>query len=281
MSDDVQMQMWDPGPDEPIGTRYCVRCGSPVNSGWDFCPKCGSAVVKAAAVKETPSQPVQAEKSVPAPPVQAARPAPAKNNHRSAFSVISFAIAALVLAAVISLAFPAGGNRSGAVSPTPKAATPTPKAAAPSPKPVSVPNGMRFKYPTYEGVCPLTIHVPSGDEDYFIYLRYLRAPSSSTVSREKRQGLSYTEDDLAFYVKAGKSVDIDVPIGVYKMSFSCGETWYGYEKQFGPYTGYYESEGTLSFYADNEAYNGHTISLWLSAAGNLDRTKISADQFPA
>ena len=140
-------------------------------------------------------------------------------------------------------------------------------------------------WPSYERTCPLTVSVPSGKNNYYIYLRYLHAPSYSVEARTPISGgygaSTGNTDDLSFYVQAGKSVSLDVPIGVYKLSYACGETWYGATDLFGAETLYYTSSDTLSFYADGDYYNGHTLELWLQQNGNFDQRSISASQFPA
>ena len=153
-------------------------------------------------------------------------------------------------------------------------------------KPVTVFNGMMLSTPSYECTCPLTVSVPVGT-NFYIYLRYLHQPGRSTEVRQLLPEVSESgnssklNDDISFYVKGGNSVSLDVPIGVYKISYACGETWYGTRYRFGEDTMYYTSDDTLTFFADDQYYNGHTLELWLQNDGNFDRTSIPESKFPA
>ena len=179
----------------------------------------------------------------------------------------------VVIIAVIAVLYMAftRENESGAT---------TPSSPTVSLKPVTISNGRILTYPSYDRVCPLTVSVPSGTNNYYIYLKYIRESTRSIVARE-RTIHNGTTDDIAFYVEAGKSVNLNVPVGVYRLSYACGETWYGVKEYFGPNTLYYKSDDLLEFYADNQYYNGHTLELWLQSNGNFDRTRINESQFPA
>ena len=134
------------------------------------------------------------------------------------------------------------------------------------------------KYSSYKGVCPLTVKVPNGNQNYYIVLEYVRASSNSIENRIKKDNRGV--NDMSFYVAAGKSASVSVPVGVYKVYYACGETWYGTKNRFGPNTVYYSSDDLLEFYVDENYYNGHTLELWLQTDGNFDRSVISESQFP-
>jgi hypothetical protein len=130
----------------------------------------------------------------------------------------------------------------------------------------------------------LTITTPPGNGGYYVYLRYLRASSRSKDERIYHQFLSgWRPDrgDLAFYVVAGQSVDISVPVGVYIFSYAYGEKWYGERLYFGDNTLYYKSDDLLEFYTDQYYNNGHTISLSMQENGNFDTDPTTKEQFPA
>ena len=158
-------------------------------------------------------------------------------------------------------------------------ATPTTKPTA-TPVPVIVKNGEILISPDYEQVCPFTVE-GSSTSDYYIYLKYQKAPVSSKEKRTQKSGARVPyEEDIAVYLKAGAKVNIDVPIGVYKLYYSTGQVFYGTEKLFGEGSRYYSSDDLLSFYADGEYYQGHTLTLYTVANGNYDTDPIDESQFP-
>ena len=156
---------------------------------------------------------------------------------------------------------------------------PTAKPTA-TPKPVSVYNGEILRKPDYEGVCEFTVKA-SPFSNHYIYLQYKSAPGKSTLERKKLASASAPyEQDIAFYVGAGKEATVSVPIGIYKLYYASGDTYYGEKLLFGNLTGYYSSDDTLDFYADNKYTYGHTVTLTPVTDGNFDTDPISSFQFP-
>lgn len=152
--------------------------------------------------------------------------------------------------------------------------------ATKAPAVVTATNGKKYITPDYEAVCPFTI-IADSSTDYYVYLKYQYAPSSSTTSRTlKSTATRPYETDVAFYLKAGKQVEIDVPIGVYKLYYATGSNFYGTKLLFGDNTHYYASDDLLSFYSDSQYYNGHTITLKSTYNGNFDTDPISESEFP-
>ena len=152
--------------------------------------------------------------------------------------------------------------------------------ATKAPSIVVASNGKMFITPDYEGVCPFTI-IADSSTDYYIYLKYQKAPTSSTESRLlKSKAILPYESDVAFYLKAGQQVKIQVPIGVYKLYYATGSNFYGTKLLFGDKTHYYASDDLLSFYSDSQYYNGHTITLKTTYNGNFDTDPISESEFP-
>lgn len=153
--------------------------------------------------------------------------------------------------------------------------------ATATPKPVSVYNGKMFITPEYQCVSPFTV-IADSNTDYYIYLKYQWAPTNTTEKRSiKSKATKPYENDIAFYLKAGQTVSIDVPIGVYKLYYATGSTFFGTEILFGNSTRCYDSDDLLKFYADSEYYRGHTITLKPVSYGNLDTDPISKSEFPA
>lgn len=145
--------------------------------------------------------------------------------------------------------------------------------------PVYIFNGKILKSPMYESLCPLTVSV-RGDEGYYVYLDYQYAPADSRTERRKLPTATKTNPDVGFYVAPGSSVSIDVPIGVYKLYYACGETWYGPRDLFGEDTTYSSSSELLKFYDDGTYYMGHTLELWRQSGGNFSTYSVDESDFP-
>ena len=134
------------------------------------------------------------------------------------------------------------------------------------------------KEPSYEGTCPFSVILPNGDKDYYIYLKYLKPSSRSATDRNRITNDSV--DDVAVYIKAHDNFSCQVPVGVYKLYYTLGDTWYGTEERFGTGAPTYTSEDLLEFYNDGQRWQGHTIELRPVTNGNLDRTKLPGSEFP-
>lgn len=146
--------------------------------------------------------------------------------------------------------------------------------------PVNTYNGQIIIQTEYEGTCPLTI-ITDSHTDYYIYLDYQRAPTYSAEGRRLRATVKAPyEGDLAFIVKAGKQVSINVPIGVYKLYYATGSTFYGTAELFGETTTCYAADDELSFYLSGGYYNGHTVTLRETYNGNFDTDRIDERSFP-
>ena len=163
-------------------------------------------------------------------------------------------------------------------------ATPRPT-ATPSPMPtVRVGNGKMFVKPDYEGTCPLTVEAGAGS-NYYVYMKYVSSPSYSLDKRTLKDGARYPyESDVAFYVGAGRSVSLDIPVGVYKLYYATGRDFYGTRYLFGENTLTYDADELLSFYTSKEngtVYsNGHTLTLYTVLNGNFDTDPIPESMFP-
>ena len=145
--------------------------------------------------------------------------------------------------------------------------------------PVNVKNGQIIVATDYEEVCPFSVETRS-DYSYYVYLEYQKAPSNTTVSRTLKSGASGKQGDISFIVKPNSKVELDVPIGVYKLYYCVGETWYGTKDKFGEHTRFYSSEELMDFYADSQYYRGHSLELWSQTNGNFDDHPISENGFP-
>lgn len=213
-------------------------------------------------------------------------------------SFIVLAVVALIFYSVYSQSSSSAKTRTPTSTPAPAVSSVSPSvparieykpdSASPSPslsnKPQyavrAVANGQVLKKPDYEGVCPLEIRAGK-DCNYYIYLEYKNAPGWSTVLRHNLKGATPPyESDMAFYVKAGTTVEVDVPVGVYKLYYATGDTFYGESALFGDETQYYSSDDDFDFYADSNYFQGHTLTLYSITNGNLETEKINKSDFP-
>ena len=136
-------------------------------------------------------------------------------------------------------------------------------------------NGEVLIAPDYTETCPLQVTAPRGQNAY-VYLRYRRTVSESTTSRERKSGArSPYESDLAFYVRAGKTVEVNVPVGQYKVYYALGGDFYGTQFLFGANSACYAVNDLASFYTDGWYANGNTYTLDGSEA-----SLISQNDFP-
>ena len=138
-------------------------------------------------------------------------------------------------------------------------------------------NGHVFLSPQYMGLCPLSVSVADGSS-YYIYLQYMHAPENSYNSRHET---GYGEgDDLAFYIRSGETVELDVPVGVYKLYYATGDIWCGTQYKFGADTAYFSSDDLLDFYTTADTAYGVTLELWAQYNGNFETDEISESAFP-
>ena len=186
----------------------------------------------------------------------------------SAYGTIGGILGALVVVGAITY-----GVNSSAPAPTP---TPKPTVKA-IPAQVMPANGAVFKSPTYEKLCPFSVSV-RGDEGYYVRLKYMWKPESYN-SRHLEGKPAVIIDDLEFFVRPGQTVEMDVPVGVYKLYYATGEDWYGRAKLFGEETAFFTSSDLLEFYTDYTTFYGHTLELWEQVNGNFSTTEINESAF--
>lgn len=86
---------------------------------------------------------------------------------------------------------------------------------------------------------------------------------------------------MSFYVSAGKSAEVLVPLGEYEIYYATGQTWYGPDDKFGSDTQFYKCDDTFDFYEDDDGYVGWTLTLYKVSNGNMDSTPIDEGDFPS
>jgi hypothetical protein len=84
---------------------------------------------------------------------------------------------------------------------------------------------------------------------------------------------------LSVFVHGGSTVNLDVPLGTYKIKYASGDTWYGPEFLFGPDTSYSKADSSFNFRVIGNQVSGYTLTLYKVVDGNLQTSPISPDEF--
>lgn len=84
---------------------------------------------------------------------------------------------------------------------------------------------------------------------------------------------------MSAFVRAGETLDLDVPLGSYIVRVASGQVWYGSDVRFGPSTQYVVLDSTFTFSIEGMTRKGHQLELKATAAGNLGDSPISASNF--
>lgn len=102
-----------------------------------------------------------------------------------------------------------------------------------------------------------------GDTHYFVKLE--DSASSKSI--------------LTVFVRAGRQVDIQVPLGTYVVKYASGRRWYGYQHLFGPESSYNRADTTFAFRREGNQMKGFSITLYAVPGGNLKTSPIKASDF--
>ena len=239
----------------------CKICGEPLKTYYKRCPFCGSLTPYGRKIGMGNAEDDEND-NIPLEVIVVKDKDKARNE-----IILSCLVCALLIGAVLFSTVDGGHNQ------------PTHHKPAVSASSYPAYNGEIIIVPDYECVCPLEVNVENGT-DYYIRLKYLREPNSDVGRRLKYLASSPYESDIAFYVKSGRSVQIEVPIGVYKFYYATGHTFYGAKELFGNETSRYEAEQELSFYASGNSYGGHSITLKKVPLGNFGTHSVSKNSFP-
>jgi curved DNA-binding protein CbpA len=84
---------------------------------------------------------------------------------------------------------------------------------------------------------------------------------------------------ISIFVRAGETLEIQVPLGNYIAKIASGQTWYGDEIRFGPSTSYGKFSSTFEFKIEGNQLAGHEVTLTRVSNGNLNRSTIDANEF--
>lgn len=129
--------------------------------------------------------------------------------------------------------------------------------------PVPISQGVQDVYTLDERIAPLSIVTPSGSYNY--YVKLVDAATNAPV--------------LTAYIQAGNTLEMEVPLGTFRVRYATGEIWYGPELKFGEQTAYAEADATLEFKVTDDKVSGYTIELIRQEGGNLETNTLSEGQF--
>ena len=148
---------------------------------------------------------------------------------------------------------------------------PTKPVQAAAYKPDPTPNYPEYALPM-NGICTLEVRSypmsslevhASASDNYYIKLE------DTTTKRTV----------LTFFLRAGSTVEVEVPLGNYVFKYASGTKWYGFKHLFGPSTSYNIADTNLNFNLEGNQIVGHTITLYKVTDGNLKTKSISEEEF--
>jgi hypothetical protein len=139
-------------------------------------------------------------------------------------------------------------------------------------------NGTIFVKPETACVAPLTVEV-IGSDNYFIFLEFLSFPEN-TVSADSSGPGDVGRSDVSFYAAANSRVSLNVPTGVYSLTYASGKDWHGLSEKFGPDTKYYAANRSLTFYRDNNRLYGNIVQLFPQSGGSSLYRQLDPSDFP-
>lgn len=129
-------------------------------------------------------------------------------------------------------------------------------------KPLLLPNTGYSNHYNLIGFSPLQIKV---DDGYHYWVKIIDSYTGSEVS--------------SYFIRSGDTLNVDLPVGSYKIKYAYGQNWFGEDKLFGANTIYIQANTVFNFNFDGSTYNGYTIELIKKTDGNLTTSSIPKAQF--
>lgn len=145
----------------------------------------------------------------------------------------------------------------------PQASYPRPQQPAFNAPALQLPlSGTIRRYTSKPGVAPLEIKTSAGS-NYLVKLE------------DVVTGINV----LDVFIRGGSTIELEVPLGTYLLKYAAGQTWYGYEHNFGPATGYSKADSNFRFYNDGYKVTGYTVTLYQVRDGNLRTSRLAPEEF--
>ena len=80
----------------------------------------------------------------------------------------------------------------------------------------------------------------------------------------------------SYFISRGNTLEIELPLGSYKLKFASGDKWYGTKFLFGSATAYSYVPDKMVFYLSGDYARGHQIELIPQVGGNLETPPMKA-----
>ena len=141
------------------------------------------------------------------------------------------------------------------------------------------PNGTVLVKPEAACLVPLTVEVKDADNNYYIFLKFIKPHENADAVNSPEPGMPESAD-IGFFAAAASSVFLNVPAGMYSLTYAAGQDWHGLRERFGPNTTYYTASVTLAFVKDGTRLYGHTIQLLPPSDNDTSSRRIDPSDFP-
>lgn len=128
-------------------------------------------------------------------------------------------------------------------------------------------SGSLFTYsgqviPDSELVAPFQISTPLGES---CFVKLVEASTGRPVA--------------AYFIQAGSTTKVKVPLGTYEVRYAAGARWYGPLHLFGENTSYSRGKEVLSFRVEGNQVSGYSVTLYPVLNGNMSTESIPAEGF--
>lgn len=127
---------------------------------------------------------------------------------------------------------------------------------------VAVSSGIYRVYTHHKKVAPFKIITPRGSN------YYAKLVDSNTA-----------RNVISMYAVGGRTSEVVVPLGSYRLKYAYGNAWCGESLLFGEQTKYGEAQSTFEFSVQGSRISGYTVKLIPQVHGNLKTKSISASDF--
>ena len=126
------------------------------------------------------------------------------------------------------------------------------------------------------------VRLPMPNEAYFIQEPQYRCASTLKINTSKDASYvikvvdPYNNEVIeVFFLPAGVSLEVDIPIGRFEIRYTCGTKWYGEKEMFGADASYARADR----YFDFSEELGHELTLYRVRDGNLSTSKMRKEDF--